>query len=115
MVSCCERANALCRVRVKSRVEKKSRFLMSNSQNHHFGGFDERGSSLPGFQLHLPRRARGDNRCDLLTPNRNLYLRHQAANTDSIDSSHQLIASANAADYQVAFFLRSTPRSEKQP
>src|ERR1700676_314292 len=115
MVSCCERANALCSVRVKSRAEKNSRCLMSNTQNHYFGGFDERSSSLPGLQLHFPRRARGDDRCDLLTPDRNLYYRHQAAHTDSIDSSDKLITSANAADHQFAFLLRFAPRSEKQP
>ena len=40
------------------------RRLISNPQNNHFGSFNKRRRSLPTLKLHLPRRARRDNRSD---------------------------------------------------
>src|SRR5580704_580695 len=88
---------------------------MSHTQNHYFGSFYEGGRSLPRLQLHLTRGTGSDDRRDLLAANRNLHFRHQAADTNGTDSPHQLVTPAAAADYQIAFLLRSASGSEKQP
>ncbi len=86
---------------------------MSNSEDHDFCGFYEGGGSLARLQLHLARGARRDNRGDLLATDRNCYLRHQAANANRIDSSHELIAAADAAYNLLAFLLGTASSSEQ--
>jgi hypothetical protein len=88
---------------------------MSNSQNHYFGRLDECRGSLPGLQLHLASRPRGDNRSNLLAAYRNFHFRHQAAYANRIDSSHQLVPPAHPADYKLALLLRLASRPEQQP
>src|SRR5579862_346814 len=64
--------------------------------------------------MHFPRRGRGDDRCDLLAADRNLYFRHQAADADRIDASHQLIASADPPQHILAFFFGFASRPVEQ-
>ena len=87
----------------------------SDSQDHHFSGFYEGGGSLSRLQLHFARGTCRDNRCDLLSANRNLYFRHQAANANGIDSSNELIPTTDAANYLLAFRLRFALGSEEEP
>src|SRR5580692_4526211 len=87
----------------------------SDAQNHHFGGFNQGGGSLARFQMHFSRRTGSNNRRDLLAADRNPDFRHQTANPNGIDSSHELIPPADAAYYLFAFLLGSASRPEKQP
>src|ERR1700747_2941607 len=52
---------AVCRIRQKTMAGKNSPFLMSDSQNHNLGSFDEGCGSLPSLQLHFPGRACRDD------------------------------------------------------
>src|SRR5580704_18792277 len=96
-------------------TKQTRRFLMSNTQNHHFGSLYQSSRSLARLELHFARGPSRNNRSNLLAANRNRYLRHQAADANRIDSSHQLVPSTYAADHQLAFFLRFPSGSEKQP
>jgi hypothetical protein len=88
--------------------------LLADAQDHDFGGFDEGGGGLARFELHLASGSCSDDRSDLLAANRNLYFRHQAADPDRIDPSHQLIPPADAADNLAAFLLGPASRAEEQ-
>jgi hypothetical protein len=96
----------------KSETERPE--FHSDSQNHDFRGFDEGGSFLTGLESHLARRPGGDDRCDLLAADGDFDLRHQAADANGLDSSNQLVPSADSASSLLAFLLRFASRSEKQ-
>ena len=69
----------------------------SHSQDHHFGGLNQRGSGLPRFQVHLAGGSRRDDRRDLLIADGDNHLRHQSTDAHVLDPANQLIPAAQAA------------------
>src|SRR5271154_6355432 len=78
------------------------RRLRSHPQNHHFGGFDQRGGALSRLQPHLFCGVRGDDRGDVLLSNRHGHLSEQAAVLDREDAADELIAAADLTEISAA-------------
>ena len=86
----------------------------SHAQNHHLGGLDEGSRGLAWLEVHFTSRACRDDRSDLLIAYRDFDLRHEAAYADSVDSSDELIASADAADQILPLRSGSRPGPEQK-
>jgi hypothetical protein len=87
----------------------------SNPQDHDFRSFDEGRDSLTWLELHFAGGPGRDYRRDHLPSNRNLNLRHQAADAYREDPSNKLVPSTDAADYKLSFLFISAAGSKKQP
>src|SRR4029077_18721505 len=70
----------------------------SNTQNHHFGGFDQRGSPPASLETHLLCSIGGDDGSDVLFADRQSDLSEQAAVLDVHNPADQLVAAADSAE-----------------
>lgn len=76
-----------------------------DTENHHLSGLDEGGGGLAGFEIHFAGGTGGDDRGDLLAANGDFDFGHEAADAHAVDTAHELIAAADAADYVASFLL----------
>lgn len=95
--------------------ERCGLYRWSHPQDHNLGGFDQRGRRLPRLQPHFSGRPRRYYGYDLLIPDRESNLCHQAADSDVVNASHQLIASAYAAHGLSAPGSRFCTGAKQQP
>src|SRR5258708_2254811 len=66
-----------------------------HSQDHYFGGFNQRGRTFPRLQAHLLCGFRGDDRCNVLLPDGQPDLRQQPAKFHFQHASDELVAAAD--------------------
>src|SRR5208337_4362420 len=74
----------------------------SDAENHHFGGFDERGGALAGLQAHLFGGIGGDDGGDVLLADCERDLRHESAEFDGDDAPDELVAPADFTEIAAA-------------
>jgi len=68
------------------------------TDDHDFGGFDQRGGGLANFQAHLAHCVRCNDGRDVLTTDGQRYLGHQPADLDFGDAARELVAPADPAE-----------------
>src|SRR5208337_305444 len=69
----------------------------SDAENHHFGGFDERGGAFAGLQTHFFGGIRGDDRGDVLLTDSQGNLCQESAEFDGHNAPDKLVAPADFA------------------
>src|SRR5215813_6068142 len=70
----------------------------SNTQNHHFGGFNQSRSAFSSLEAHLFRGVGSDDGSDMLFANCQSDLGEQAAVLDIHDPADQLVAATDLAE-----------------
>ena len=75
----------------------------SAAKDHYFSGLDESSRGLAFFEAHLPIRIGGDDRSDVLAPDRECYLRQQSFDLEVDNSTHELISATDMPELGTAF------------
>jgi hypothetical protein len=86
---------------VRQRTQRQGRDLQSD--DHDFGGLDERGDGLAFFQTQLANGIAGDDGGDALAADGEGDLGDQAVNFYIGDAADELVAAADAAKVGAAF------------
>src|SRR5437899_3200972 len=76
----------------------------SNSKNHDFSGFDQRGGQVAGLQAQFPCRVRRDNRRDALLSDGEFYLGQQSAEFHAHHAADELIPRSARNELSQGFF-----------
>jgi len=69
--------------------------LGSGTDDHHFGGFDQRRGGLAFFQAQIAAGVAGNNRGDGLAANIKRHFGHQAGGLNFGNAAHQLVPAAD--------------------
>src|SRR5437667_370229 len=83
-------------------VDMPRTYWESNSKNHDFSGFDQRGGQVAGLQAQFPCRVRRDNRSDALLADGEFYLGQQSAEFHAHHAADELIPAADSAEVAAA-------------